>query len=139
VNRARGSVLTRWLVLASASAAAVAISSAIGILPTYRMAGLQAAIALGVAAAVIWAASAVAAAPVAMWPASNPRATAQAIQVGMLLRFALTLAAALALVLGTGLPRTALLLWLGIHYLVALAVTTGVEVWLFRGRGPESS
>ncbi|MGB9624224.1 MAG: hypothetical protein ACPMAQ_05120 [Phycisphaerae bacterium] len=103
------------------------------------MAGSQAAIALGVAAAVIWAASAVAAAPVAMWPASNARATAQAIQVGMLLRFALTLAAALALVFGTGLPRTALLLWLGIHYLVALAVTTGAEVWLFRRRGPEAS
>lgn len=129
----------RWLILAGAAAAMVAASSAIGILPTYRMGGAQAAVAMGIAAAVVWIVSAAGSAPVAFSRASDPRAVFVAVQIGMGLRFALTLAAASALALGTALPRTPLLLWIGIHYMLVLAVTTVLEVWLLRPEKPEAS
>jgi hypothetical protein len=129
----------RWLILTLVAAAAVAVSSGIGILPTYRMAGPAAAIAMGVAAVVVWAVSAAGAIPVALWRESDPRAVLLAVQLGMGVRFVLTLAVAVALALGTTLPRTPLLLWIGIHYVVVLTATTVTEVWLLRRRQPEAS
>lgn len=131
--------LTRWGLLAAAAGFAVAISGGVGILPTNRLAGRDGVIALGAAGAAVWFACAAGAVPAVLWKRSDPRDVLVAMQLGMAVRFVLTLAVATALALGTTLPRTPLLLWAGIHYMVALAVTMGVELWLtHRGRSGAS-
>lgn len=94
---------------------------------------------MGIAAVAVWAVSAAGAVPVAVSSASDPRAVFVAVQIGMALRFVLMLAVAVALALGTALPRTTLVLWIGIHYVVVLGVTTVMEVALLRRRQPEAS
>jgi len=129
----------RWLVLASAATAAVALASAIGILPTLRLAGQPGVEAMTAAAIAVWLASAVGAVPAAMASASQPQGILTAVQTGTLLRFILTLAAAAALVFGTSLPRTTLVLWMALDYLAALATTTSMELWLLRKKRTEAS
>ncbi len=124
------SPLCRWLILAGTAAAAVALSAAIGILPTSRLAGRAGLTGLAAAGAVVWVGCAVGALPAAVARQTDPRRALVILQTGMALRLALTLALALAVALGTAVPRTPLLLWIGIHYMVGLAATIGMEIRL---------
>ncbi len=129
----------RLAVLAGAAGVAVAICATIGILPTYRLAGGHGLWALGAAGGAVWIACAVGAVPAALLRASDPRSRLLMVQVGMALRFVLTLALAVAIALGTALPRVPLLLWVGVHYMAALAATTAIELRLSRGGRSERS
>lgn len=129
----------RWGTLALANTATLAISGALGTLPTYRLAGGEGLYALAAAAGAVWLAGAAGAVPVAMTQPADGRGVLTAVQLSMVVRFFVALAAAAALALGSPLPRATLFLWIAIHYLAALAVTVVVELKLLRTRSSESS
>lgn len=94
---------------------------------------------MAAASIAVWLVCAAGAVPVAMARPSDGRGVLLAIQSGTAVRFLLILAVTLALVLGSSLPRVALLGWIAIDYMVALAITTVVELRLLRGKASEAS
>jgi len=121
-----------WLAGALATIAALAL---VGWLPTARLGGEPAVAALLAGCAVGFAGSALGALPVVLALASGgagkPHATAA---WAMALRAGGTLVGALVLALGTGLPRTPLLAWVGLAYGALLVVETRWTVrWLGSG------
>ncbi|MBN1492047.1 MAG: hypothetical protein JXA69_19190 [Phycisphaerae bacterium] len=139
MNPATWSSGRRWLILTIAAGATVAFSAAVGIVPTYRLAGSSGAVAMGLAGAVVWLVSAVGAIPVARARAASARQAIAAVQLGMLIRFGLMLVGALTAVFGTSLPQVPLLVWGVVHYLAVLVVVTGTELWLLRNPRREAS
>lgn len=127
------------MILAAWTAGALALCAAIGILPTYRWAGRPGVAAMAVAAIAVWAVAAAGAVPVAVARPADPKGLLQAVLAAMGIRFALTLAVAAALLLGTSLPRVTLSAWVAVCYVVALFVATTVELRLARSSGSEAS
>jgi hypothetical protein len=121
-----------WLAGALATIAALAL---VGWLPTARLGGEPAVAALLAGCAVGFAGSALGALPVVLALASGGAAKPHATAAwAMALRAGGTLVGALVLTLGTGLPRTALLAWVGLAYGALLVVETRWTVrWLGSG------
>jgi hypothetical protein len=142
MSDARSRSLSAWrgfAILAASALAGVALSSAIGILPTYRVAGLPGVGAMAAAAGMVALVSAAATLPVALARPTDAKGVLRAVQLSMLARFVLTLALALAVVVGTSVPRAAFLIWVAIHYLVALVGTTVAELWWLKVRRAETA
>lgn len=121
-----------WLAGALATVAGIGL---VGWLPTARLGGEPATAALLAGCAVGLAGSALGAVPIVLALASSggakPHATAA---WAMALRAGGTLVGALVLALGTGLPRTALLAWVGLAYGALLVVEIRWTVrWLGSG------
>lgn len=122
-----------WLVSAGTTVLALA---ALGWWPTARWGGEAATRALLAGCAVSFAGAALGALPVlralAAGGAAKPGATAG---WSMALRSGATLAGALSLALGSGLPRTPLVVWIGLAYGALLVVETRWTVrWLNAGK-----
>jgi len=121
--------------LAGSAAGAVAVCCAIGAVPTWSLGGPAATGGMAIAAGVVLVAVAAGAVPVAAAAASPMRTVANAVLGGIVVRFVLVLALALAATLCiAGRTRTAFLLWVGIHYIFCLAATSGMELWLLGRR-----
>jgi hypothetical protein len=133
-----GVAAASWL---GGSALALGTAIALGFLPTRRWAGEAGLEALAAGCAVALAGSALGALPVlrAVAAGGSDRTAAVAGRA-MALRAGGTLAGALALVFGTELARTPLLVWVGVGYGALLIVETRWMVrWLAAGNRPTES
>ncbi len=103
--------------IAACSAGVAAALAALGYWPTQRMAGAEATwpMAVGIAVALVgaWAGSL----PTVLYLRKDPREHVSGILIGLVVRFGATMALALAVLLGSGLAQTPLLLWVAIAHL----------------------
>lgn len=133
---AAGNALARaagsWL---AGTAAALAVAVALGVLPTLRLGGPGALAALATGCAVALAGALAGAAPVlAAVAAGGSRRPQQTAGWAMALRSLVTLGGALAVALGSDLPRLPLLAWVALAYGALLVVETRWTLrWLAAG------
>lgn len=128
-----------FLRLVLLSAAATAAVLAIGYWPTRNLSGADGVTAMLLGAGVALLAAVAGLTPsVALWRA-GPRERLGGLLLGAAVRFLITLGLLVALLLGTGTHRVALVAWAGITYLVLLAVDSAGVAWLHRRTSKETS
>lgn len=117
----------------AASTGLVLALAAIGFVPTRRIAGPEGlpAMLAGCGASLLGAWCGVV--PLALAGGSDPRRRFEAVAIGTMVRFAVTLSGALGLALLTTLPRGPLLIWVAVSYVGLLSLETLVAVRLSRG------
>ena len=117
----------------AASTGLILVLAAVGFALTQRIAGPEGlpAMLAGCGASLLGAWCGVV--PLALAGGSDPRRRFEAVAIGTMVRFAVTLSVALGLALLTALPRGPLLIWVAVSYVGLLALETIVAVRLSRG------
>jgi hypothetical protein len=127
IRRSAGATFARFVASAAAVLAGLA---AVGYFPTRRwgsVAGVDAVAAMLAGCAVSLLAALVGALPLAV-ASPTPQARAQALLLGMALRFMAVLGAGLAVAVAGEFAAAPLLVWLAISYVALLAVEVGLVV-----------
>ncbi len=127
-----------FALLAGLSLLTVLLAAAVGAWPTQVLAGIPGLVAMAVGLGIALVASLAGLVPLVLLPGRDAQARLNGLLTGMGLRFMLTLAPLLALLLTRRLAGLPLAMWTVIGYLLLLAVDTTGVVWA-RSRGSRTA